>query len=278
MHHDPYWPRAGEWLAKGCPEPLVSIQGVPLNNSITPGHCDEAPAAVRQALMYYSLADVDHVCSLDDFGLNDVDDALEVRPFVRPTVLLGGDNGVTYRGVHALGLPLDRVGLITLDAHFDLRHLEDGHHNGNPISALLRDGMLGKNIAQIGIQSFSNSAKYADIAAEAGINVVSVREVQDRGLGPVLLQALAQLDVEAIYLDLDIDVLDRSFCPGAPGARPGGLTPAEVFDFAFHGGRDHRVKAMDIVEFDPRLDMNNVTALTCAKALLFFVSGVANRS
>ena len=65
---------------------------------------------------------------------------------------------MTRPGVHGLGLPLDQVGLITLDAHFDMRDLDRGLGNGNPVRALIEDGLPGRNIAQIGLAPFANSA------------------------------------------------------------------------------------------------------------------------
>ena len=62
-------------------------------------------------------------------------------------VVLGGDNGVTRSAMHGLGTPLERCGLVTLDQHFDLRTLEGGLINGNPVRALLDDGLPGGNIA-----------------------------------------------------------------------------------------------------------------------------------
>ena len=59
------------------------------------------------------------------------------------TLLVGGNNAVTRPGVLGLGLPLDKVGLITLDAHFDMRDLDDGLSNGNPVRALIEDGLPG---------------------------------------------------------------------------------------------------------------------------------------
>ena len=278
MHHDPYWPRAGEWLAKGSVDPIVAIQGVPLNNSITPGRCDEAPAAIRGALNYFGLGDVQHFTALDQVGVLDQGDSLQIAPYLSPTILLGGDNGVTFHGVHALGIPLDRVGLITLDAHFDLRHLENGLNNGNPIRALLRDGLPGPNILQIGIQSFANSSDYAMVASDAGIHVITAREVHEAGVQAALDGVVPDWDVDSIYVDLDIDALDRAYCPGAPGARPGGLAPWQVQDFAFAVGSMDKVRAMDIVEFDPHRDINMVTAMSCASAMLHFISGVMSRS
>ncbi len=64
---------------------------------------------------------------------------------MRGPLLVGGNKQVTRPGVHALGLPLDKVGLITLDAHFDMRGTAQGLGNGNPVRALREDGLPGKN-------------------------------------------------------------------------------------------------------------------------------------
>ena len=42
------------------------------------------------------------------------------------TLLVGGNNAVTRPGVLGLGGKLEEVGLITLDAHFDMRDLDAG--------------------------------------------------------------------------------------------------------------------------------------------------------
>ena len=62
----------------------------------------------------------------------------------RLTLLLGGNNAVTRPAAHGLGLPLDKVGLITLDAHFDMRDTDQGPMNGNPVRCLLEDGLPGR--------------------------------------------------------------------------------------------------------------------------------------
>ena len=84
------------------------------------------------------------------------------------TLLVGGNNAVTRPAVVALGLPLDQVGLITLDAHFDLRDTSGGLGNGNPVRALREDGLPGKNIAQIGLAPFANSAAMHRDAVDGG--------------------------------------------------------------------------------------------------------------
>ncbi len=68
-----------------------------------------------------------------------------------PVLALGGDNSITFAVAH--GAWAD--GLITLDAHHDLR---DGRSNGSPVRRLVESGLEGRRIVQIGISDFANSA------------------------------------------------------------------------------------------------------------------------
>jgi formiminoglutamase len=97
---------------------------------------------------------------------------------------------------------------------------------------------------------------------------------------PVLGEALADIGgrVEAVYLDLDLDVLDRAFAPACPGSRAGGLGPPDVLTAAKIAGEHPSVRAVDIVEMDPERDIADTTALTAAACLLRFASGLARRS
>jgi formiminoglutamase len=301
MPDDPNWPRASAWLAGDqLPEPVgtLAVLGAPLHlGSISPGRCDLAPEAIRKALERYSTFDPEtgvDVRSLEVSDLSDLD-LSESRPeeafgplseAVRSAlagadvlVVLGGDNSVTRPGCHGAADSLDRVGLLTLDAHHDLRDLDEGLSNGNPVRALLADGLPGANIVQVGIAAFANSPAYAQVASSAGIRVVTIEGARAMGIDTAIHEALEILTerVDRIYVDLDIDVLDRAFAPGAPGSRPGGLTPHELFEAARVCGQDPHVEVIDIVEVDPPRDLADVTVLGAARCLLSFASGVVGR-
>jgi arginase family enzyme len=299
MVNDPNWPRASEWLVKETPPPWdLALVGLPLNHSITPGHCDLAPAAVREALARYSTFDVDaqlDVASLSvkDFGDVDLKDLSPQAAFEKATafarkasaastctILLGGDNGITRGGVHALGLPLDQCGLLTFDTHHDFRTLEGGLHHGNPIRALLQDGLRGANVIQIGIQPFANSKAYADLVRQNGITTITADEIFAKGIDAVVSKSLAHLAAStgAVYVDLDLDVLDRSFAPACPGSRPGGLQPRMLRNAARLCGKAPIVRMIDFVEIDPSKDINDTTSLAAASFVLAFASGVASRA
>ena len=310
---DPFWPRASAWLAgEFAPSSSnslgsLAVIGAPLRlGSITPGRCDLAPEAVRAILRKFSVYDIESdidlrrlaVRDLGDLPLADlrledafeplkraVSDALEDADAV---IVIGGDNGVTRPGVHGVADSLagsqpgsiKNCGLITLDAHFDLRDLSDGLTNGNPVRALLADGLPGENIVQIGIQPFANSQAYTQVAIDAGIIVVTMSQIRAHGVERLLTESLDDLTerVDHIYVDLDIDSLDRIFAPATPGSRPGGLTPYELRRVAWLCGAHPLVRAIDLVEVDPTQDVADATVMATASCLLSFASGLLARN
>jgi len=272
--------------------------GAPIRlGSITPGHSDLAPAAVRSVLARLSTYDLEFDRDLRRIAATDLGDLAlaETLPAdalgilagaVRDAlagfdalVLLGGNNSITRPGCHGMSAELSRAGLLTLDAHLDLRDLTPVLTNGNPVRALLADGLPGAQIVQIGVQPFANSRFYFEVARDAGIKLIPVTEVRRQGIESAVEEGLDLLDqdVEAIYVDLDLDVLDRVFAPAAPGSRPGGLTPAELRAAARLCGEHPKVRIMDLVEIDPTKDVAEATAFAAGLCLLSFASGLLGR-
>jgi len=276
----------------------IALLGAPLNEkSLTPGRCDKAPKVIRETLPRLSVFDP----AAGDLGAMRVFDAGDlrlrtltpeeafapIRDRMRAliagrslTVLLGGNNAVTRPGVHALGDDLSRIGLITLDAHHDLRDTDCGLNNGNPVRALIEDGLQGRNIAQIGLAPFANTRRASEFAKSQGVTVITLDEMRaNNGLADSLQRAadLISSRVDRIFVDFDIDVICRSQCPGAPGARPGGLMANDFFAAARMVAALPKVVAVDLTEFDPSLDVSDITALTAARWLAEIIAGASLR-
>ncbi len=270
--------------------------GAPLAaGSVTPGQCDLAPALLRQTLRRIGRYDVETARELStqiaDRG--DVElDGMSIEEATGPirdavrfsaslhqlTLVVGGNNAVTRPAVLGLGLPLEKVGLITLDAHFDMRDKHEGLSNGNPVRALIDDGLPGANIAQIGLASFANSRTMHEDAVAAGNLVITLGEVRRLGMWLAVDRALDQLrGCEAIVVDCDIDVIDRAQFPGAPGARPGGLTAHDFFYAVRRLACDPRVRVIDLTEWDPPLDPSDLSALTAARWIAECLAGYEMR-
>jgi arginase family enzyme len=110
---------------------------------------------------------------------------------------------VTRPGVLGVGGKLDEIGLITLDAHFDMRDLDQGLSNGNPVRALIEDGLPGANIAQVGLASFANSRAMHEDAIEAGNLVITMGDLRDGGIAHAIDRALDHVaHCDALVIDL----------------------------------------------------------------------------
>jgi arginase family enzyme len=179
--------------------------------------------------------------------------------------------------VRALG-NLEEVGLITLDAHFDMRDTSEGLSNGNPVRALIEDGLPGANIAQVGLASFANSADMHRDAIDAGNCVVTMGDVRIHGIDAAISRAIDHVaHCDALVIDCDIDVIDRSQLPGAPGARPGGMAVADFFAAVRRLAADPRVRVIDLTEWDPPLDPTDLSALTAARWVAECLAGYEAR-
>ncbi len=300
---DPMWRRADEWLLGGqahrADEIDFGLVGVPSSvASLTPSQARRTPHEVRR--IFGSLASFDGERAIDledivgaDLGDLDVagDEAMDlsqraieaaagrlegsgVRAYV------GGDNAITRPLVRATAQgDLDAIGVLTVDAHHDVRHLDGGPTNGSPIRGLIEDGLPGERVVQLGISTFSNSSAYRGFCDDVGVRYVTVGQLRERGILQTVAWALEFLSASArpVYVDFDIDVLDRAYAPACPGSRPGGLTPRELADLAFLCGRHPNVVAADFVEVDPTRDHNDLTLLALGLTVLSFASGLVAR-
>ena len=290
------WPNLSELIVAKDADAPVGLVGAPLDaGSVTPGRCDLAPGLLRATLRRIGRYDVETGKELStaiaDHG--DVPVAgLSIEEATPPltaackasverhklTLLVGGNNAVTRPGVHALGLPLDKVGLITLDAHFDMRDTSAGLGNGNPVRGLGEEGVPGRNVAQSGRAPFAIIVVMHRDAVEGGHLVMTIGQVQRDGIAKAISAALDQVaHCEAVMVDCDIDVIDRSQLPGAPGARPGGMAAHDFFAAVRMLATEPKVRLIDLTEWDPPLDSTDLSALTAARWLAECLAGFEAR-
>ncbi|WP_091226151.1 arginase family protein [Microbacterium sp. 3J1] len=299
LPHDELWPCAGSWPAFTTGDDADAVLlGVPTwRTSLSPTGAHATPAAIRQALTRYSamlmgppVVDLDAVLRVLDAGdVAEPDGEVGLAATVarvheladagRLVIALGGDNALTYPVARGAGA----TGLITIDAHFDLR---DGVSNGSPVRRLVEDAPETERvdparIVQIGIADFANSAAYAARAADWGIRVITLDEVRRRGLADVVAEATTIAGAGAaarIHLDVDVDAADRAAAPGCPASVPGGFAAWELRALVRGITADPRVVSADIAEVDATADTDDLrTVRLAALCVLEMLAGLAIR-
>ena len=293
LSSDPNWPRANTLFKSTTSE--LAIIGVPASaTALSPTSAHLTPAAIREALAKYSTYAGSTDTELQVSGITDLGDISspdhadgEARVATAITDLLkthkillalGGDNSITYSVAAGLFPDLSKIGLITFDAHHDLR---DGNSNGSPIWRLIQAGLPGENIVQIGLSDFANSGPYAKRAKDAGITTIHRAELRDRKMSDVVAQALeiAGAGGREIYVDIDVDVCDRSVAPACPASVPGGISADELRQAANLIAQDVRVRAIDITEIDAASDSGDGRTVRLAALLVLEIAaGLAARA
>jgi formiminoglutamase len=285
---DVLWTRANTLFKPNLKQANIALIGVPVHkSSITPNSCHLAPKAIRTALSRYSTFAGSKEIDLRELQITDLGDITGADSAAGKKVIakkvsglldkyelliaLGGDNSITYTVANGLFPDLSKVGLITLDAHHDLR---DGNSNGSPVWRLIQAGLAGKNIVQIGISDFANSKEYSDRAKEYGITVITRDQMRNKSMQDVMKIAFNSLNrsIEDIYVDIDVDVADRSVAPACPASVPGGISADELRQAAFLLGKNYKVKAIDITEIDPKRDTKDERTVRLAALLVLEIA------
>lgn len=270
LPHDPNWIRANSLFSSDLAETAIALIGVPAREeSLSPTSAHQTPDAIRNALSRYSTYSHSHDVDLRDIEMRDLGNVIspeyeegerrvasaliDVLTNHKLLIALGGDNSITYSVASGLWADISKCGLITLDAHHDLR---DGRSSGSPVWRLIQSGLNGVNIVQIGISDFANSREYSERAKEHGIHVFSRDLLRKRPIADVMLEALeiAGGSGREIYVDIDVDVCDRSVAPACPASVPGGISADEIRQAAYLAGANPSVRAIDITEIDAAAD------------------------
>ncbi|WP_129115942.1 agmatinase family protein [Halegenticoccus tardaugens] len=277
----------------------VGIVGIPFDTACVAGARGSryGPNGVREKLThgtcYNPELDIDISEGLDIVDFGDVKvthtDVLETHDRVETVltdlskkgifpVSVGGDHSLSYPTVKALMNATDgQVGVINVDAHHDVRHSHgDELSSGTPFRRLLEDesGQLNhENFVELGLSGWHNSQYYVNWLVENGSEIITAREIHRSGVDPAVERALdaATDGTEAVFLSVDIDVLDSGTAPGTCAPSPGGLLNYQLLELVYQLGRHPLVKGADLMEVAPPLDTNDITSMIGAAVLTQFL-------
>ncbi|WP_082650144.1 MULTISPECIES: agmatinase family protein [Bradyrhizobium] len=279
-------------------EPAFAFISVPFDYAVShrPG-CRFGPEKILQALDASSTYCVDKRVSLSDATLVrckpiDVVHSLEqtygsirgavssLPRCVRP-IILGGDHSITDPAIRGV---LDRLsdgklGLIVLDAHFDMRLPVPGKEHSGHWMRTISDVIDYHNVAQLGINAPIYSEEYMRLAETNGMLVLTPYDIRKMGWEAAVGAALKHVSegADGVYLSVDIDAVDQAHAPGTSVPNPGGFLAYEVLDVVFEIAARAHLLALDITEVSPPLDRDEMTSKLAAQIALNFMAGVVRR-
>jgi agmatinase len=199
-------------------------------------------------------------------------------------VILGGDHTIALPDVTGVARHLGwgRVSVIHFDAHADTGDTQFGslHGHGTPMRRLIESGATrGDRFLQIGLRGYWPEPETLAWMDEQGMRSYEMTEVVERGLDACLTEAsaIALDDCDAVFLSIDVDVVDPGSAPGTGTPEPGGLSARALLDAVRRLAMELPVAGLDVVEVSPPYDHAEITAYLANRVVLEALSGIAWR-
>jgi agmatinase len=200
-------------------------------------------------------------------------------------IVLGGDHSITYPSAAAVARVQHprSIGIVHFDAHADAGAEQWGSliGHGEPMRRLVEEGWVaGANFVQVGLRGYWPDKDTFGWMREQGFRWHTMVELEERGAEAVIADAIAEaLDgPDAIYLSVDIDVVDPGMAPGTGTPESGGMLARELLRAIRQIVRDVDLVGMDVVEVSPPYDQGEVTALLAHRCVLEAISSLAVRA
>lgn len=308
---DPEDPRFGDLLTPIDEIPATAsivavIVGIPQHigverNGGRPG-AEEAPRAIRMAFTKLATSAVEHaikserlvICDAGDIDTNgktleqihdeqhDVVSSLLHAGCI--PILLGGGHDTAWPTIRAMNYVGEPFGVINIDAHADVRPLIDDvrSHSGSPFRQMLTEpssALAPASFLEFGLQQTSVSRSHLDLIAQYGMHAVMLDHIRERGVRTAWDDALllATQSASKLYVSLDMDAVASAYAPGVSAPAAAGFTPEEVLHCVRAAATHRALCAFDIVEVNPRYDVDGRTAKLAGLVLAEVIAGLADR-
>lgn len=158
---------------------------------------------------------------------------------------LGGEHSITAPLVQAVAERHERISVLQIDAHADLRDTYGGTKHSHAC-VMRRVLEITDSICQVGIRNFSKE-EYESCPAQMR-NMVTAATIQ---ADPRWMNRVLNSLRDKVYITIDIDGFDPAFAPGTGTPEPGGLSWTQVTTLLRRVCTERQVVAADIVEVAP---------------------------
>ncbi|MDA7848008.1 agmatinase [Sulfurospirillum sp.] len=179
-------------------------------------------------------------------------------------ISLGGDHSITYPIINAYSKKYNNLTILHFDAHPDLYDELDGNKfsHASPFARIMEKHLVN-NLIQVGIRTLTGHQK--EQAEKFNVKIIDMKNISKFG----------ELKIKGdIYISFDMDCLDPAFAPGVSHFEPGGMSTREVLSIIQN--LNVNLVGADIVEYNPKRDINGMTSMVAAKILKEILAKMIN--
>ena len=185
-------------------------------------------------------------------------------------VAIGGDHSISYplgRGME----PFGEFDVVHVDAHTDfLDELAGARLTGASQLRRLAELPFVGTVSALGVRNVDRAE--VDGLRELGGRWATTLDVAERGSAEVVRETVPE--AEALYVSIDLDVLDSSIAPGHSLQEPGGLGYRQLRAILVEVARRGRVIGFDVVELNPARDPSGATSRVATWIVTHFLSEI----
>jgi Arginase/agmatinase/formimionoglutamate hydrolase, arginase family len=173
----------------------------------------------------------------------------------RPLICLGGDHAISHPIVRAVHRRHSTLTLLHFDAHPDIYDdfQKNPRSHASPFARIMEQG-LADRLIQVGIRTAT--AHQREQMQRFGVEAFEASSFRD----DVRMEFSTP-----VYISLDIDAIDPAYAPGVSHRESGGLSPRQIIRII--QSIRTPIVAADIVEYNPRRDIADLTASVASKLL-----------
>jgi len=193
----------------------------------------------------------------------------------RPIVLGGGHETAfgTYQGLRARAGAGATIGVVNLDAHFDLRSYHDGPTSGTSFLQMVEDVPGKVSYLVLGLEEAANTPTLFETARQHHVQWITQDVLNHPNGWEQALHQVKALEQRAdgLYLSVDLDVFGAAYAPGVSALNPLGCSPDRLVPIIDYLCQQPKLAAVDICELNPTYDRDQQTAKLAARLVNRFL-------
>ncbi len=184
-------------------------------------------------------------------------------------IVLGGGHDLAYAHYNGIKkqFPDKTIGIINLDAHFDLRKVETQGNSGTPFYQIAKENESFKYLC-LGIQKEANNPELFKTANELNVKHIENTQFTIENKNVVFTKVKDFISsVDHIYLTIDIDGFSSAYAPGVSAPSPMGFSIDIALETIQLICKSEALLSIDMVELNPKYDIDHCTARLCSRLI-----------